>query len=180
MEAQGTVPSPQSSEHTYRQLFGRSSGKLQGREESACSCTLPLPVTICQLPKSVEKEDPGREWSADLRQRERERTSVSAFSQSTRPSAEQCSVVPGTKAAGNIWVEATEDPRQRAWGGLHRPRRSLLFTVRKQEKKPSSVRKVDTKSTGTARPAERGRSSSEAMQELQKPRLPSPRKGTRS
>lgn len=56
-------------------MLENSSGKLQGREASAfrlaCSRILPHPVTICQLPKSVETEDPGREWSADLGQRER-------------------------------------------------------------------------------------------------------------
>lgn len=58
-------------------MLENSSGKLQGREASAlriaCSRILPHPVTICQLPKSVETEDPGREWSADLGQRERRR-----------------------------------------------------------------------------------------------------------
>lgn len=66
-------------------MLGNSSGKLQGREASAlriaCSRILPHPVTICQLPKSVETEDPGREWSADLGQRERETVrSVRSFS----------------------------------------------------------------------------------------------------
>lgn len=66
-------------------MLENSSGKLQGREASAlriaCSRILPHPVTICQLPKSVETEDPGREWSADLGQRERETApSVRAFS----------------------------------------------------------------------------------------------------
>lgn len=73
---------------TYRQVLENSSGKLQGREASAfrlaCSRILPHPVTICQLPKSVETEDPGREWSADLGQREREMapsvSSVRSFS----------------------------------------------------------------------------------------------------
>lgn len=66
-------------------MLENSSGKLQGREASvfriACSRILPHPVTICQLPKSVETEDPGREWSADLGQRERETArSVRSFS----------------------------------------------------------------------------------------------------
>lgn len=56
---------------TYKELLGSSSGKLQREEESVCSCILPLPVTSCQLPKSVEMEDPGRERSVDLKQRER-------------------------------------------------------------------------------------------------------------
>lgn len=73
-------------------MLGNSSGKLQGREASAlrfaCSRMLPHPVTICQLPKSVETEDPGREWSADLGQRERETLqSVGALSHTPSPNA---------------------------------------------------------------------------------------------
>lgn len=98
----GNIPAPAASWEspgrccivdTYRQVLGNSSGKLQGREASAlrvaCSRILPHPVTICQLPKSVETEDPGREWSADLGQRERE-TGPSVRSSATRLPLRRC------------------------------------------------------------------------------------------